>query len=53
VRDDAGQLVGTLAVFGPKHRIDLDGCLESLERLRSVADRIAGMLGSRPGFASD
>lgn len=51
VRDDAGHLAGTLAVFGPKHRFDLDACLGAKDHLRSVADRIANVLGSRPSPA--
>lgn len=47
VRDDAGQLVGALAVVGPKHRFSHDTCLEAKPYLTSVADQIARTLGLR------
>lgn len=48
VRDDAGQLVGSLAVFGPSHRFDHDACLAALPHLFPAAEQIAHELGLRP-----
>lgn len=48
VRDDAGQMVGMLAVVGPKHRFNLDACLEAVTHLASVAEQVAQVLGLRP-----
>jgi DNA-binding IclR family transcriptional regulator len=50
VRDDAGQLVGTVAVVGPKHRFSHGTCLEAMSHLTSVADQVARTLGLRPSF---
>jgi DNA-binding IclR family transcriptional regulator len=48
VRDDAGHLVGSLAVVGPKHRFDRQACLAAMPYLMSTAEQIAVLLGLRP-----
>jgi DNA-binding IclR family transcriptional regulator len=48
VRDDAGHMVGALAIIGPKHRFTYDACRKALSHLTTVADETAQVLGLRP-----
>ncbi|GAA3725279.1 DNA-binding IclR family transcriptional regulator [Spinactinospora alkalitolerans] len=48
VRDDAGALVATLAVVGPKHRFGLAACRDAMPELLAAAHDIAKSLGASP-----